>query len=416
MSAEPSTIDRPVIEPGHYREVLGHYPTGVSVVTGVSADGEPIGMVVGTFSSVSLDPPLVAFMPTVSSGTFALMRDSAAYCVNVLAHDQIDLCRVMAVPRRGKFDGVRWSMSSYGAPVLHDAVAHVHCRAQEVVEAGDHLIVLCAVEAMEVARPVTPLLFFQGGYGGFSPKGMAAKGDAEVIAAVRRAEVARPQVERLARTLRAEIAVLAQVNDHELTKALAAVGPGVAMQEQLGERIPLIPPLGEAFVAWSSQAPVEAWLGRISQPTAELVDRFRRRLDDVRARGFAVSRLCAESASRYAALTSAMREYAAGELTPARERAVRAVIADAAQFFETVDIAADDSYDIGAVVVPVLGADGNAVLCLRATQLQQGVTGLQVSAWIATLQEAAGAVAAALAGPGDTHAAYFGGPTGDFML
>ena len=80
-------------------------------------------------------------------------------------------------------------MSSYGAPVLHGAVAHVHCRAQEVVEAGDHLSCCARSRRMEVARPVTPLLFFQGGYGGFSPKGMAAKGDAEVIAAVRRAEV-----------------------------------------------------------------------------------------------------------------------------------------------------------------------------------------------------------------------------------
>src|SRR5687768_14929467 len=95
----------PEIDPTLYRAVPGHYPTGVTVVTAFDGD-EPIGMVVGTFTSVSLDPPLVAFMPTTGSGTYARLAGASAYCINVLAHDQQDLCRTMATPGDDKFAGV----------------------------------------------------------------------------------------------------------------------------------------------------------------------------------------------------------------------------------------------------------------------------------------------------------------------
>lgn len=154
---------------------MGHYPTGVVVVTGTADDGEPIGMVVGTFASVSLDPPLVSFMPSKTSSTFPRLRTASAYCINVLAFDQVALCRTMGARGPGKFDSVAWSTSPLGAPVLDGAVAHVHCVSSSSVEAGDHYIELCEVKGMEVSRPVTPLLFFQGGYGGFSPQTMSAK-------------------------------------------------------------------------------------------------------------------------------------------------------------------------------------------------------------------------------------------------
>jgi flavin reductase (DIM6/NTAB) family NADH-FMN oxidoreductase RutF/DNA-binding IclR family transcriptional regulator len=417
MIAEESTGQSPMIEPEQYREVMGHYPTGVTVVTGMSPEGDPIGMVVGTFTSVSLNPPLVAFMPTTTSGTYALMRDSAAYCINVLAHDQLDLCRLMAVPRPGKFDDVAWSVSEHGAPVLHDAVAHIHCRPKDVVEAGDHLIVLCDVRDMRVTRPVTPLLFFQGGYGGFNPRGMSATGDADVIAAVQLAEVARPQVERIARQLACEAAVLVGVNDHELTTAVSAYGGAAEMVAPLGDRVPLMPPLGEAYVAWAGDEVVEAWLRRASSQTPEVIGKYRRRLAAVKERGFAVSRMCDQSTPSYGDLKDAMLEYAAGGLTPARERAVRSVIADTSRFFETIDIDEETFYDLGSIVVPVLGPDGQVVLCLRATQLRAGVSGTEVLGWIAALKHAADAIAEQLEGAGrEDYATYLTEYPGNVMM
>lgn len=155
------------IDPAVYRNVMGHYPTGVAVVTGFDGD-QPVGMVVGTFAAVSMDPPLVTFMPQKSSGTYARLAGAASYCINVVAADQLELCRTMAGRGPDKFADVTWATSEYGAPQLADAVAHVHCRPVQEVDAGDHWIVLCGVDAMEVTRPVSPLLFFQGSYGQFS--------------------------------------------------------------------------------------------------------------------------------------------------------------------------------------------------------------------------------------------------------
>lgn len=156
------------LDPATFRDVMGHHPTGVAVVTGFD-DGDPVGMVVGTFNSVSLEPPLVAFMPRKGSRTYARLARAPIYCINVLAHDQLSLCRTMAAARDDSFDQVPWNRSAGGAPALDDAVAHVHCSPHSTIEAGDHLIALCSVEAVAVNRPVTPLLFFQGGFGGFSP-------------------------------------------------------------------------------------------------------------------------------------------------------------------------------------------------------------------------------------------------------
>ena len=106
------------IDPTLFRETLGHYPTGVAVVTAVAEDGNPAGMVVGTFSSVSLDPPLIAFFPATSSGCFAHVRTAAAFCINVLASNQEALCRRLATGGAGKFDGVRWRSGPLGSPIL----------------------------------------------------------------------------------------------------------------------------------------------------------------------------------------------------------------------------------------------------------------------------------------------------------
>jgi flavin reductase (DIM6/NTAB) family NADH-FMN oxidoreductase RutF/DNA-binding IclR family transcriptional regulator len=384
-----------VIEASVYREVMGHYPTGVAVVTGFEGE-RPIGMVVGTFSAVSLEPPLVAFMPTVSSGTYARLASSPAYCINVLAHDQLELCRRMAVPRDDKFDGVEWSVSELGAPVLADAVAHIHCTMQSALPAGDHLIVLCEVHAMEVTRPVTPLLFFQGGYGGFSPRGMAAQGDADLIAAVRLADPARPHIERLAQELECEAAVLVGVNDDELTTAMSSYGGSAAMRERLGDRIPLMPPIGEAYIAGQPEEVVERWLSKASSQDPDVIEKYRQRLDVVAARGAALATIAPDDHEAYRELHEAMFEYSSGALTPARERAVREVIARMSTFFATVDLTDSELYDVGSVVVPVRNPEGDISMVVRLTQLPGGVSGRTVEGWITRLKEAASAIEAEL--------------------
>lgn len=151
-----------------FRRVLGHYPTGVCVVTAVEADDAPVGMVVGSFTSVSLDPPLVAFFPAKSSTSWPRIEAIGKFCVNILASDQQSLCRQIAGPGPDKFNGIAHRASANGSPILDDVVAWIDCTLDAVHEAGDHYIVLGRVVALEVDRAERPLVFFQGGYGEFS--------------------------------------------------------------------------------------------------------------------------------------------------------------------------------------------------------------------------------------------------------
>src|ERR1700754_2445302 len=125
-----------------FRRVLGSYPTGVTVVTAIGADGAPAGMAVGSFTSVSLDPPLVAFLPDKSSTSFPKIRTASSFCVNVLAADQEPLCRAFATSGGDKFAGVGWSPTPSGAPCLDGAAAWIDCEFESVQEAGDHYLVI----------------------------------------------------------------------------------------------------------------------------------------------------------------------------------------------------------------------------------------------------------------------------------
>lgn len=399
---QPHAAER-AFDAATFREVLGHYPTGVVVVTGIHPDGEPVGMVVGTFSSVSLDPALVAFMPGASSSTYARLRECPALAINVLAHDQTDVCRTMAIPADDKFDRVSWTPSSSGAPVLEDAVALIHCRLEQEVLAGDHYITLCAVDDLEIVRPVTPLLFFQGGYGGFNPKGLSALGDGDFIEALRVAEAARPHIRRIADQYRCESAVLVTLNEDEMTTADSAYGGSTEVWERLGARIPLMPPIGEVYIAFAPQEVQDHWCAKAAKDE-EVQARYRRRLETIRRDGYAVVQVGAVGAVQYAKLHDALDEYASGPLTPSRERAVREVIAEMSHFFEPIDICEDTTYELGSIVVPVFNPDGSVSMVIRMTQLPQGVSGETVREWVAALQDAARKVTGSLGGEASSAA------------
>ncbi len=147
-----------------FRRVLGHYPTGVCVVTALR-DSAPIGMIVGSFTSVSLDPPLVAFLPDRSSTTWPLIRAAEHFCVNVLAEDQEDVCKALSARTGDRFAAIPHRLSRTGLPILDGVVAWIECRLHAVHEAGDHFIAIGRVRALEVARAHPPLAFVQGTYG-----------------------------------------------------------------------------------------------------------------------------------------------------------------------------------------------------------------------------------------------------------
>lgn len=157
------------IDSSQFRRVLGHFPTGVSVITTVDAEGEPAGMSVGSFTSVSLDPPLVGFLPGKSASAWPAIEASKVFCVNILADDQEHVSRVFASQVDDRFKGLGWKPSAVtGAPVLEGVLAWIDCAVHSVSEAGDHYWVLGLVRALDVANEGGPLVFYRGGYGRFA--------------------------------------------------------------------------------------------------------------------------------------------------------------------------------------------------------------------------------------------------------
>ncbi len=159
--------DELAFESKEFRRVLGHFAAGIAAVTTVDDDG-PTGMVVVSFTSVSLDPPLVSFCADKGSGTWARIASTGSFCVNVLRHDQQAVCDRLASKGPDKFDGLTWEPGPTGSPVLPGVLAWIDCDLEQAIEAGDHWIVLGRVIALGAEGEHLPLVFFRGGYGSFS--------------------------------------------------------------------------------------------------------------------------------------------------------------------------------------------------------------------------------------------------------
>ena len=166
--------DAPAIDPKQFRTVLGHFPTGVTIVTGMHGD-QPAGFTIGSFTSVSLDPPMVGFLPMTNSVTWEAIAPFGRFCVNVLSRAQSDLCWKFAKAGNEdtRFDDVAWFPGATGSPIIERAVAWIDCEVEQVYEMGDHYFVLGRVVALDAdadhdGSGPHPLLFFKGTLGGFT--------------------------------------------------------------------------------------------------------------------------------------------------------------------------------------------------------------------------------------------------------
>ena len=373
------TIDRML-----FRETLGHYPTGVAVVTAIADDGEPAGMVVGTFSSVSLDPPLIAFLPTAGSQSFATIRTSNAFCVNVLASDQEALCRQFATGGSSKFDGVSWRPGPLGSPVLDEAVSWVECMFEDIREAGDHFIVLGRVHDLAVQRATLPLLFFQGGYGRFSPGSFVAAPDPELLQAAHAAEAVRPQLEAVSEEFSVNCSVLARIR-WDAVQVLAANRSPVNEPFPLGYKQPLVPPLGAVFMIDESDSEVDEWLSRAPDATDQRRTLARAVLEDTRRRGYSLLAASPDAIHRH---QSALADFERSDRLPRREREMREATSALFDFFGP-ELLPDEHYDLASIVVPAPVTPGQPRLEVRMTGMPPGAPTDQVMTWISSLQSVA---------------------------
>ena len=169
MTAEPETTRAGFEpEPRRFRQVLGHFCSGVTVITALVGDkSEPVGFACQSFAAVSLEPPLVLFCPSRRSATWPRIERAGHFCANVLTDGQRDLSRrfgISAATGSDKFAGLRWSSCSSGAPVLEGALTWIGCAIQAVHEAGDHFVVIGRVIELGECAANPPLLFYRGRY------------------------------------------------------------------------------------------------------------------------------------------------------------------------------------------------------------------------------------------------------------
>jgi len=156
------------IDPSAFRAVLGRYATGVTVVTTRGADNRPSGLTVNSFTSVSLDPPLVLFCLDRAAGSGPAFAASDCFAVNILAAGQTQVSARFADPVASRFvnDGIMvWET---GAPILVDALAALDCRVHARHDGGDHVVLVGRVLRAEVIRDAPPLVYWRGDYRGLS--------------------------------------------------------------------------------------------------------------------------------------------------------------------------------------------------------------------------------------------------------
>ena len=357
------------IDPLTYRRVLGQYPTGVCVVTADSPEHGKCGMVVGSFTSVSLDPPLIAFFPALTSTSWPKMQSAGSFCVNILSADQEDVCRTFFGATQDKFASLQSSPAGSGAPIIDDVAAWIDCDIVDVQEAGDHYIVLGRIRSLDTVARHLPLIFFQGGYGAFSPLSLAAPDQrGSLTAPLRHVDLARPLMERFAEEFACRCIAMSRIDEEVICVASAGRAQDNGDSTTLvGQRMPYTPPIGSVWAAFEDQDHIDQWL-RL-QPNEELRERNRLGLKAVRDRGVSLT-----------LLSEAQREFVTTMDTMAKTpdepaKPLRGILQNLS--FDPPELTSQTKESVRQVSAPVFDRDGRVAFVLTAFGFGRPISGLE---------------------------------------
>ena len=153
----------PGVEAAQFRQLMGRFATGVTIVTARGADGQPAGMTASSVASVSLDPPLLLVAVDRQNDMHDALLAAADFAINILAADQEAMARRFAVVEANRFDGVGYREGRRGVPLIDGALAHIECAKHAAVPSGDHTVFFGLVTGGEVSER-RPLLYYRGGY------------------------------------------------------------------------------------------------------------------------------------------------------------------------------------------------------------------------------------------------------------
>ncbi|MEU3855268.1 flavin reductase family protein [Streptomyces sp. NPDC029554] len=291
MSSQTEQVPTPApplpVHKSQWRRVLGQYPTGVTIITSVDESGAPVGMVVGTFTSVSQDPPLVGFLPQTNSKTFAKIQKTGRFRASVLGAGHENLCReFFSAPVAERFSDEGWEYDEHGIPRLSDAVAWFDATVDSVLPAGDHVMVLGAVDDLGLGPRTSgmPLLFLNGGYGSFTIPRLEFSLD-DLGGRLRLATSLGDVVQRLSRELELECSLATVIRDEVVVLTAADIrSPWVGMC------FPFAAPMAPEFVAWGTEEVRHTWVENARQLIGTVdADLIAGTISLVRESGYALS-------------------------------------------------------------------------------------------------------------------------------
>lgn len=362
------------LDPRRFRDVLGNFPTGVVVVTAMDARDQPVAMVVGSFTSVSLDPPLVAFLPTRTSSSYERLRESTTFCVNVLSEEQEELSRRLASRDPDKFGAVGWRRAPSGSPILDGAVAWIDCDLTARHVAGDHDIVIGTVTALDTEAPAGPLVFFQGKYGRFekSPDPLALP--AHLSRCLQIADESRQHLVQLAKQTGLEAYAQAIVGD-DLVILVAVTASGESVRTHVGRHLPLRAPYGATFAAYSPELQ-ERWSGvkRSHHADGEGAAALAR----VRERGWSIGLVAADHDDHWETISRHRKETGQAGVD---ERIVLALHSIAGSYEPPNAVLEGDDLDVRIMAAPVLSAQGRVLESIALFGFPSSAHGEQIQRW-----------------------------------
>lgn len=345
-----------------WRSVLGEYPTGVTIVSALDENGHPQGLVVGTFSAVSMEPPLISFAPMRTSRAYTAIAECTNFRVNVLGAGHEELCRSFAsAPPDKRFEIGNWELDDNGIPHLADSIVWLDCVRSQTIPAGDHDIVIGEVRNLGFGSGIVgmPMLFLKGGYGSFTVPHLEFNVD-HLASHLRLADRMRDVISDLAEELDATISLCSLAQDHVVVLGASNLQAEISRPEAVGSTFPFAAPLGVVFAAWGKESRISMWR-RVGHDLGFTDDESATRLlEQVRERGYAVS-LGPAMAERFNRITSspAKGTEEIGELWAAVTRDYKALSGRL-----------DWASHVSSIQVPIFGPAGEADLALVVVGLR----------------------------------------------
>ncbi|WHY85762.1 flavin reductase family protein [Neobacillus novalis] len=148
-----------------FKRIMGNYPTGVTIITTMNEEGNPIGLTANSFASVSLDPLMLLWSVDHRSSSLKAYTEGGKFAVHVLAEEQVELCKTFATKHPDRFSTCEWELSENGLPIIEDALGVFECKTYKAIEAGDHTVLIGEVIDLKINNEKDPMLYHRRVFG-----------------------------------------------------------------------------------------------------------------------------------------------------------------------------------------------------------------------------------------------------------